>query len=148
MKAKDAIRRPGISVDGSTTVQDAAATMERGGVGALAVTDHGRLTGIVTDRDLVCRGMARGVAPDARVDSLMSTPAVTLDAEADLRDAIPLFEQHAMRRLPVVEGERFIGMITIDDLLLNLSSDLAALCRPITAEVLFGHRETAVPATT
>jgi CBS domain-containing protein len=148
MRARDAIRRPGISVDGSTTIQEAAAAMERGGVGALAVMDHDQLAGIVTDRDLVCRGVAKGVPPDARVDALMSTPAVTLDAGADLRDAIPLFAEHALRRLPVIDGDEFVGVISIDDLLVNLSSDLAALCRPITAEVLFGHHEPSVPAAT
>jgi CBS domain-containing protein len=121
--------------------------MEQSGVGALAVVDGEHLVGLITDRDLVRRGMARNVPYDARIDSLMSTPVVTIDAQADLHDAFALFRTHGNRRLAVVQEGRFVGMITVDDLLINLAADLADLSRPVMAEAIFGHHDSALPAT-
>jgi CBS domain-containing protein len=147
MRTMDGVRRSGVGIGPERTLHDAAAVMEQAGVGALAIVDGDRLVGIVTDRDLVRRGFARGLAPDARVDAVMSAPVVTIDAEADLHDAFGLFRTHALRRLAVVRAGQFVGMITVDDLLVDLAGDLADLARPVTAEVLFAHRDSAVPAT-
>lgn len=146
MKTVDAVRRNGLGVEPGRTLRDSAELMEQGGVGALAVVDDGRLVGIVTDRDLVCRGLARGKALDSRIDSVMTTPVVSIDADADLRDALAIFRTHALRRLAVVRGDEFVGMISVDDLLVNLAADLADLMRPVAGEVLFGHRDAPVPA--
>lgn len=148
MRTMDVIRRSGVGIGPERTVREAAAVMEQAGVGALAVIDGERLVGVVTDRDLVRRALARGLAPDARVDGVMSSPVVTIDAAADLHEAFALFRTHGVRRLAVTDGERFVGMITVDDLLVNLAGDLADLARPVTAEILFAHRDAAVPATT
>ena len=76
----------------------------------------------------------------------MSTDVVTLDASADVRDAIRIFSSHAIRRLPLVDGGRMVGMITVDDLVVDAASDLAELVRPLTGQLIFGHPEPAVPA--
>lgn len=146
MRTIAAIHRSGIGIGPDRTIREAAAIMASAGVGALAVIEHDRLVGIVTDRDLVRRGLARGIQPDARVDAMMSSPVVTIDADADLHDAFGLFRTHAVRRLAVVRGAHFVGMLTIDDLLVYLAGDLADLARPITAEILFSHRDSPVPA--
>jgi CBS domain-containing protein len=148
MRTTDAIRRSGVAIGPERTIQDAAVVMDQAGVGALAVIDDGSLVGIVTDRDLVRRGLAKGLSNDARVDGLMSAPVTTIDANADLHSAFGLFRDHAVRRLAVVDGEQFLGIISVDDLLVDLAGDLADLARPVTAEVLFAHHDSAVPATT
>lgn len=147
MRTIDAIRRTGIGIEPDRTVREAALTMEQAGVGALAVIEGDRLVGIVTDRDLVRRALAVGRGEDARIDLVMSAPVVTIESDADLHHAFALFRDHAVRRLAVVRGEEFVGMITIDDLLVDLAADLADLARPVTAEVLFAHHNTPVPAT-
>jgi len=76
----------------------------------------------------------------------MTSPVVTVDADADVRDAFALFGEHAVRRLPVVSGDRFIGMFTVDDALVTMAADLANLARPVTAELLFAHRDPGLPA--
>ncbi len=101
----------------------------------------------MTDRDLVRRAMACGLAVDARVDAVMTAPVVTIAAEADLHEAFGLFRTNGVRRLAVERDGRFVGMITIDDLLVDLAGDLADLARPLTAEIPFAHRDPAVPAT-
>lgn len=148
MRAIEGIRRAGVSIGPDGTMRDAAELMERSGVGALAVLDGDHLVGIVTDRDLVRRGLARRLDPESRVDSLMTSPAVTIEADADLRTAYAIFRENAVRRLAVTERGRFVGMLAIDDLLINLSADLADLVRPVTAETIYGHRDSPVPATT
>ena len=145
MRVREGLRRSGVGIQPERTIHEAAAIMERAGVGALAVVEGDRLVGIVTDRDLVRRGLARGLPPDARVDGVMSAPVVTIDSEADLHDTFGLFRTHGIRRIAVVRGERFIGMITVDDLLIDVASDLADLSRPVTAEILFAHRDPQVP---
>ncbi|HUZ09606.1 MAG TPA: CBS domain-containing protein [Acidimicrobiales bacterium] len=147
MRVREGLRRSGIGIQPERTIHEAASIMERAGVGALAVVDGDRLVGIVTDRDLVRRGMARGLPSDARVDSVMSTPVVTIDGEDDLHNTFALFRTHGIRRLAVVRGEQFVGMITVDDLIIDVASDLADLSRPVTAEILFAHRDPPVPAT-
>lgn len=147
MRTIEAVRRSGVGIAPADTVRKAAEVMEQAGVGSLAVLDDDRLVGIVTDRDLVRRAMARGANYDARVDSVMSSPVMTISADADLHEAFAVFRSHAIRRLAVVRGQEFVGMITIDDLLVDLAADLSDLARPVTAEVLFGHRDAAVPVT-
>lgn len=148
MRAIEGIRRSGVAIAPDKTMREAAEIMERSGVGALAVVDGDELVGIVTDRDLVRRGLAKGLDLDARVDGMMSSPVVTIDADADLRAAYALFRSNAVRRLAIVDaGGRFTGMVAIDDLLINLAADLSDLVRPVTAETIIGHRDAPVPAT-
>jgi CBS domain-containing protein len=104
-------------------------------VGSLAVIDEDRLVGIVIDRDLVRRGLAQDLASTAAVQKVMSSPVVTIDADADLHAAFRLFRAHAVRRLAVVDGDEFVGMITVNDLLVDLATDLSDLARPTAAEV-------------
>jgi CBS domain-containing protein len=146
MRTIEALRRSGVGVGPATPVQEVAALMDHANVGSVAVVDDGRLVGIVTDRDLVRRALARGLTPQARVDGVMSAPVHTIDADADVHTAFGRFRSHGVRRLAVVKGGAFIGMITVDDLLIDLSADLADLARPVTAEVLFGHHDAGLPA--
>ena len=146
MRAADIIRRPPATIECDHTITEAAEAMDRLAVGALIVTDHERPVGMVTDRDLALRAVARRIAPDARIDSVMSTDLLTLRADADVRDAMPIFRAHAVRRIPLIEGDRAVGMLTIDDLLVDLAGDLADLVRPVTGQVIFGHPEPRVPA--
>ncbi|HEY6686934.1 MAG TPA: CBS domain-containing protein [Propionibacteriaceae bacterium] len=135
MRAINGVRRSGVAVEPHRPIRDAAMIMDQAGVGSLAVIDDGRLVGIVTDRDLVRRGLARDLAPTAPVEKVMSTPVVTIGAEADLHSAFKLFRTHAVRRLAVVDFDDFVGMITVDDLLVDVAADLLDLARPIAAEV-------------
>ena len=148
MKITDALRKTGLSIGPGCTLRLSAELMECNAVGALAVVEDDRAVGVVTDRDLVRRAVARGIAPDARVDSVMSSPVVSIADDADLHDAVAVFGRKAVRRLVVERDGRFVGVLSADDLLIDLASDLAAVVRPIGAEVLFGHRDSSVPATT
>jgi CBS domain-containing protein len=142
----EGVRRSAVGVRTDQSIREAAMLMEQAGVGALAVLQEGRLVGIVTDRDLVRRALARGMDPAARIDGVMTEPVLTIDADSELHDAFAVFREHAVRRLAVMRDGRFVGMLTIDDLLMDVAADLSDLARPVTAEVLFAHRDSPVPA--
>lgn len=146
MKIIETMHRPPVSITPDATITEAAMAMERAGVGALGVVDGGALVGIVTDRDLVRRAIATSTPIDARIDSIMTMPVVTIDASADLHDAYALFRTNAVRRLAVVSDGQFLGIVATDDLLMHLAADLGDIARPITAELLFSHHDTPVPA--
>ncbi len=145
MRTIEALRRSGVGIAPDKTILDAAVVMERSGVGALAVVDGQRLVGIVTDRDLVRRALANELPTDSRIDGVMSMPVVTIEADSDLHEAFGLFRVNAVRRLAVIRNGHFVGMIAVDDLLIDLAGDLADLSRPVTAEAVFGHHDSPVP---
>ena len=147
MDTIEAVRRSVVSVTIDQTIRDAAVLMEKAGVGAVVVLEGTVPVGIVTDRDLVGRALARDVPSRARVDSVMSSPVVTIDAAADLHEAYAIFGGHGIRRLAVVRDGVAVGVLAIDDLLIDLANDLANLARPITGEAIFGERDARVPAT-
>ena len=80
MRTIDRIHRSGVGITPERTIAEAAEIMEQAGVGCLAVIEGDQVVGIVTDRDLVRRGMARRLPLDARVDAVMSSPPLTIDA--------------------------------------------------------------------
>ena len=146
MQLQAAVRRTPVTVAPDTTLAMAAKAMDESGVGALVVVEDDRPTGIVTDRDITVRATARRFPPDARIDSVMSTDLVTSPADGEVSRALHVFDEHPIRRLPLVDDDgALVGMVTADDLLVNLSSELAELVRPITAQVIFSHPEPDVP---
>lgn len=145
MKAIDLIHRPGVTIQVQATVTEAAALMEQAGVGCLAVVDGDTLRGVVTDRDLVCRVLARRLSTEIRIDSVMSAPALTVAGDAELRSVTDLFRTHAVRRAPVVHDGECVGMITVDDLIVVLTRDLADIVQPVTAELIFAQHDSPLP---
>ncbi len=139
MKIEELVLRPPVLVSPDSTIREAAEVMGRQGVGAVMVADGGGLLGIVTDRDLVTRVLAKRVRDDARIDSVMSMNVVAIDARSDVRDAVRAFGHHAVRRLPVLNGSHIVGMLTIDDMLVAYTSEFAEITRGVTAQLLFPH---------
>jgi CBS domain-containing protein len=146
MQAISRLRRSGIGVPPDRTIHEVAQLMNSSGIGAVAVIEDDILVGIVTDRDLVRRGLARGLPADARVDGVMSSPPLAIETDSDLAEAVAAFGKHAVRRLAVVDQGRFVGIISLDDLLLDLTRDLAALTSPLAAEVADPQRDSPPPA--
>jgi CBS domain-containing protein len=145
MRARDAIRKPPVTIRPDATIAEAAALLDRAAVGALVVVDHDDPVGIVTDRDLALRAVGRRIPADSRVDAVMSIGLITLSADSDVREAIAVFERHAIRRLPLLEAGRMVGMLTIDDLVIDWVNDLATMVRPVVGQVVFGAPEPSIP---
>jgi signal-transduction protein with cAMP-binding, CBS, and nucleotidyltransferase domain len=150
MKVAEVAVRPPVTIQPDETIADAARLMASAGVGALVVTEKDRPVGIVTDRDLVVRAIAKNVPSDGRVDSVMSMNVIAVEGSSDIRDAIRAFSHHAVRRLPVIGAGRVEGMLTFDDVVVALSQQFAEVTRGVTAQLLFphGNDEPALPVLT
>ena len=146
MKTKDLVAKAPVTIQCDLTLRESAALMDSGNVGALLVMDGARLVGIVTDRDIVVRAVAGAYSPHARIDSVMSTDIVSVEADADVHEAYRILGSHGVRRLPVLDGEAVVGMLTVDDLLVGLATDLERLAHPVIGEMIFGHHPAPVPA--
>ncbi len=147
------VSRPPVTVARATTIGEAAQEMGRAGVGALLVIDDDqqvgeRLVGIVTDRDIVLRGVARGIGPGGRIDALMTIEVITVPAGMGVERAYEIFRDHAIRRLPVLDGRRIVGMVSVDDLLIRGEQEIADLIHPLCDETFAPHREAAPPVVT
>jgi predicted transcriptional regulator len=136
-----------VTVAVDATIHQAAVAMDQHSVGAVVVVDGDRPVGVVTDRDLVVRALARRVPPDARVDGVMSGDVVCVGADDELNVVSAILSTHPFRRVPVVEHHRIVGMITLDDLIVRLAGDLHEATKGVTAQLLFGHPEPQPPAT-
>lgn len=100
----------------TATVLVAIREMDRRGVGALLVVDQERLVGIVSERDYARRVILRGRRSDeTRVEEIMTSDLVTTALDAKLAACMQAMTEHHVRHLPVVEGDRAVGMVSIGD---------------------------------
>jgi CBS domain-containing protein len=105
------------SCERGTPVAEAAKVMARENVGSVPVVQGGKLVGVVTDRDLVVRLLAEGRDPQSTtVGEIASSEPVTLAPDDELDKALQLLARHQVRRLPVVEGERLVGIVAQADI--------------------------------
>jgi CBS domain-containing protein len=113
-------------VEPQETLRRAAELMVRLDVGALPVCSDSRLMGMLTDRDIVVRGVAAGLGPDAGcVCDVMTHDVLTCTADQDTREVLALMGDKQVRCLPVVDGEHhLVGIVSIGDLALNQPADV------------------------
>jgi CBS domain-containing protein len=106
------------------TLADAAKHMKDGDVGAVLVEDGGKLAGIVTDRDIVVRAVADGRAPSSVAASEVCTGSVhTVTPDQPLEEAIRLMRDQDVRRAPVVQDGRPVGILSLGDLAVERDTD-------------------------
>lgn len=114
---REIMTAPPVAVTPDTDMATVARKMRDENTGVLLVTEGDRLQGLVTDRDLVVRGLAEGADPGTTtVRSLASGADVTVGPDDPLERAVQLMRERSVRRLPVVEGGRPVGMVSIADL--------------------------------
>jgi CBS domain-containing protein len=106
-----------VTVDASAPVSEAARVMRDRHVGDVIVLQGGRLRGIVTDRDIVVRVVAEERdARTSRAGDVVSTHLVTVTPNDPVERAVALMRENALRRLPVVDGDRPVGIVSLGDL--------------------------------
>jgi CBS domain-containing protein len=113
------------SVDASATIQEAAQLMDKEDIGNVLVVENGEVQGIVTDRDIVVRVLAQGNGPDASVREACTTDLETLSPDDSIDDAIKKMQQANIRRLPVVEEGKPVGIVSLGDLAVERDKDSA-----------------------
>ncbi|MCX4404565.1 MULTISPECIES: cyclic nucleotide-binding/CBS domain-containing protein [unclassified Streptomyces] len=144
MKVSEVMTALPVCVAPHVSLLEVTRRMTERAVGSVLVVEDDALLGIVTDRDLALRGMGGGLAPEAPVDAVMSAQVVTVDADDDLQVAYLTFRRTGVRRLPVLDGGRVVGVLAVDDLFLDVFRRLADLLGPVTWSVL--HEPPGPPA--
>ncbi|MFF7967764.1 CBS domain-containing protein [Streptomyces sp. NPDC007903] len=115
-----------VTVEPQASVASVARLMRDEDVGTVLVTEEGQLKCLVSDRDLVVRAFAEGVDPDrTTVIQAASDDLVTIGPDESIDHAVELMREHAVRRLPVVEGDEAVGIIALGDLAIELDETSA-----------------------
>lgn len=116
MKVKE-IMTPNVETCGpNTTLQEVASKMKELDVGSIPVSDNEKLVGIVTDRDIVTRGIAEKISLDTPVSDILSSDIVKGNTEMDVEEAAELMADHQIRRLPIVENDQLVGIVSLGDI--------------------------------
>jgi CBS domain-containing protein len=116
MKIQDIMTRGVHFVSPDATLMDAARQMDDHDVGVLPVREGDRLSGIITDRDIVIRSVSAGLDPkEALVRDSMTAPVITCTEETSVEDAAKICSEKKVRRLVVLDREqRLVGIVTVD----------------------------------
>ncbi|HYK74679.1 MAG TPA: CBS domain-containing protein [Pseudoneobacillus sp.] len=96
-------------------VFEVATKMKEWNVGAIPIVDGENLVGMITDRDIVVRGVAEKHPGSTKVEDIMSEELITVTPDTSTREAAQLMAKHQVRRLPVVEGEKLVGIVALGD---------------------------------
>ena len=116
-KLQDVMTPNPVTVPKTAPVTDAARAMKERDIGDVIVRDDGEVCGIVTDRDIVVRVLAEGRDPNTtKVGEICSNQPVTLPADADVSEAVRVMREKALRRLPITENGRPVGIVSLGDL--------------------------------
>jgi CBS domain-containing protein len=107
-------------------VYEVATKMRDWNVGAIPIVDGEKLVGMITDRDIVVRGVAEKHPGSTKVEDIMTDHLITVTPDTTTKEAARLMAENQVRRLPVVEGERLVGIVALGDLAVrDLSDDQA-----------------------
>ncbi|MBF6356790.1 CBS domain-containing protein [Nocardia higoensis] len=120
------IMKPGAQwISKNDTVEHAAQLMAELNVGSLVVADENeRMCGIITDRDIVLKCVARGGSPaETHASALCEATPRWVSADADVEDVLDAMENHQVKRMPVIDNKRLVGMISEADLARNLDDN-------------------------
>jgi CBS domain-containing protein len=114
------------SLEASASLREAARAMKEANVGAVVVTRGEQIVGIVTDRDLVVRGMAEEKDPDrTRLEQIHSTDLTVVEPLHSVEQAAQIMAENSVQRLPVVAEGIAVGIISVADLAAHLEPDSA-----------------------
>jgi len=118
LKVKDVMVGEVITVEANVTVREAVRLMNDHEIGCLVVVQDGKPTGIVTERDMLKRVLVATRDPRAiEVGEVMSKPLLFMEPEKEIEEAVKLMFKHKIKKLPVIENERLVGLVTLTDII-------------------------------
>ena len=126
MKIRDVMTRDVQTVTPEQTAQEAASFMLREDAGSMPVSDGNRLIGMITDRDIAVRGVARGYGPETAVRELMTDDIICARIDDDVEEVAMRMSEAQVRRLPVLdENEQLCGIVSLGDLSRETEGEVA-----------------------
>ena len=117
MKVSEAMTRDVMLIHADQSIEEAAALMEDCDIGSLPIADSERLVGMITDRDIAVRAVAKGLPPDTPVSQVMSKEVLYCFEDDDVKNVAKNMSDIQVRRLPVVTREKkLVGILSLGDL--------------------------------
>jgi CBS domain-containing protein len=117
LKVEDVMVKEVITIDENSTVKEAADIMNKFEIGCLIAVRKGKAMGILTERDLLKRVVAEGKdANRTKVKDIMTSPLVVAEPTMDLGEAVKLMFQMKIKKLPVVDGKKLVGLVSLTDI--------------------------------
>jgi CBS domain-containing protein len=117
MKVREIMTADPRTAEPDTTLEEIATMMKEEDVGVIPVLEDGRVTGVVTDRDIVVRCIAEGKdATELTAEDVMSAEVRSIEPDSDVDDAADIMSEAQVRRLPVVKGGKLVGMLSLGDI--------------------------------
>jgi CBS domain-containing protein len=117
LNVEDVMVKEVITIDEKSTVKEAAEVMNKFEIGCLIAIRKGKAVGIITERDLLKRVVADVRDPaGTKVKEVMTSPLVVVEPDIDLEEAVKLMFQMKIKKLPVVDGKRLVGLISLTDI--------------------------------
>ncbi len=130
-----------LTAEKSTSLQDAAQKMNQLNVGCVIVTDESKPVGIVTERDFVTKVAAEGRPLFTEISEVMSSPLITIDPEETIWEASEIMKEKLIHKLPVIENERIVGVITTSDIVRISSVGSDSQMRKICDQILMRMKD-------
>ncbi len=122
MKIRDIMTKDIATLRSDDTIERAARLMKQYDVGSIPVCTDDKIIGIITDRDIAVRSVAPGQTGSQRVRDIMSTDLVIGNPDMDIQDAASIMSDRQIRRLPIVENNSLVGIISLGDISLEPSA--------------------------
>jgi CBS domain-containing protein len=116
VKVKQIMTTDVSTVTPNDTVTKAASIMKQLNVGSVPVIDGSRVVGIVTDRDITLRGIAKGGDPNQKISEVMTSDVKYATPDMDVHAVADLMAENQVRRLPVIDNDKLVGIVAIGDL--------------------------------
>ena len=130
---RDAMTEDPRSIGKSVSVVEAARVMREQDIGSLPITDDEMLVGMITDRDITTRVVAEAADPNlTSVEDVYSRDLISVEPDNDLDEALQLMARHQVRRLPVVENGRLVGIVAQADIALRENEKTGQLVEAIS----------------
>ncbi len=135
---KDIMTKDVITIEANKKVFEAAELMSERGLGCLIVVIKAFPVGIITERDIVRRIVAKRSSLDAKISEVMSKTLITVDPETSLKEAARVMSNNKIRRLPVLKNNKLVGIVVASDFVRNVGK------MTTTEEILnaLGHNTT------
>jgi CBS domain-containing protein len=124
-KVRDVMTAEPIVLQRDQSIADAARAMRDNAMGSILVVDGDKLCGLVTDRDIVVRALAESAAPSSPIGAVCTPHLVAVEADDDTTEALQVMQDNAVRRLPVMDHGRIVGIVSIGDLAVEQDEDSA-----------------------
>ncbi len=124
----------------SATMREALEIMARHNIGALLVMEDGQIVGIVTERDYARKCILKGRSSrETRVRELMTSPVLYVGPDESNENCMALMTENRLRHLPVLDGEKLVGLVSIGDLVKDIISEQQFVIRQLEHYIAGGH---------